>query len=326
LFDILRQEPISIADYRSVAGVQPYMVGSPWGAALNSRFDSEFVSTVPHNFDWVAAGYPSRPNRFLELFTPESVPAATLANLRDEDQSARFQLIRGAFNINSSSIDAWEAVLGNAISGWNYQSGTINLDNAFFRTPHNARAMGNLDTSISPLPESGDLGTLFADASEPEFRAVGRQISDAQVRDLATQIVTAIKARPQPFRSLGEFVNYGLLQTAIENVPGINAGVPAGQRFTSFALTQPDVLALIAPFMAARSDTFRIRTYADVKNPVTGEITARAWCEAVVQRIPDLAENATAAVGDVFAADPATFPFGRRFVVTSFRWLTPEDI
>ena len=52
-------------------------------------------------------------------------------------------------------------------------------------------------------------------------------------------------------------------------------------------LLQGDILQALSPFMTVRSDTFTIRAYGEAKNPVTGEITATAYCEAVVQRFPD---------------------------------------
>jgi hypothetical protein len=62
-------------------------------------------------------------------------------------------------------------------------------------------------------------------------------------------------------------------------------------------------------------------------NPANEQVDARAWCEIVVQRVPDLAENLAAPIGDVVNPDFAlAYPFGRKFTVVSFRWLTPEDI
>ena len=63
-------------------------------------------------------------------------------------------------------------------------------------------------------------------------------------------------------------------------------------------------------WLAVRSDTFRIRAYGDAVNPSDPtKVESTAWCEAIVQRIKD---------------DPAS-PRGR-FVITYFRWLSPDDI
>jgi hypothetical protein len=79
--------------------------------------------------------------------------------------------------------------------------------------------------------------------------------------------------------------------------------------------------------MAARSDTFLVRAYGDVQNPATGKVDGRAWCEATVQRLPDLVSKPSALVADVVnPTTPEDKLFGRRFTIISFRWLTPDDL
>jgi hypothetical protein len=83
---------------------------------------------------------------------------------------------------------------------------------------------------------------------------------------------------------------------------------------TIFPLTSsPDftqIMAALGPMLTVRSDTFRIRAYGEAVNPADpGRIEALAYCEAIVQRTPDPMPG-----------------FGRRFVITYFRWLGPEDI
>jgi hypothetical protein len=90
-------------------------------------------------------------------------------------------------------------------------------------------------------------------------------------------------------------------------------------------LTQGDILSAIGPVVAVRSDTFRIRTYGEALDP-ENKIIARAWCEAVVQRVPEFVdstdepETATEALTDINKT------FGRRFMVTSFRWLGKDEV
>ena len=65
------------------------------------------------------------------------------------------------------------------------------------------------------------------------------------------------------------------------------------------------------PWLAVRSDTFRIRAYGDATNPADpARIEATACCEAIVQRGPE----------------QLGAQFGRRFSITTFRWLGPDDI
>ncbi len=79
------------------------------------------------------------------------------------------------------------------------------------------------------------------------------------------------------------------------------------------ANSSPDaagIFAALRPMLATRSDTFRIRAYGESANPADPtRIESVAWCEALVQRTPEVLPG-----------------FGRRFVVTSFRWLGPDDI
>jgi hypothetical protein len=75
--------------------------------------------------------------------------------------------------------------------------------------------------------------------------------------------------------------------------------------------TYTDIMAVLGPVLTVRSDTFRIRGYGEVLNPAdSAQVDAVAYCEAIVQRTPEPAPNAS----------------GRRFVITYFRWLGPDDI
>ncbi len=99
-----------------------------------------------------------------------------------------------------------------------------------------------------------------------------------------------------PFLSVASFGGSSLLSSAITGTNGVSVA---------------QFMAVLGSMLTVRSDTFRIRAYGDVVNPVDGTtVEARAYCEAIVQRTPDAAPNG----------------LGRRFVVTYFRWLGPGDI
>jgi hypothetical protein len=87
-------------------------------------------------------------------------------------------------------------------------------------------------------------------------------------------------------------------------------------------LLQSDILQQIAPYISTRSDTFRIRSYGEKLNPVTGETEAQAWLEAIIQRTPQ--PVSPSASNPLEPADPSTM--GRRFEIVSVRWLSPEEI
>ena len=101
----------------------------------------------------------------------------------------------------------------------------------------------------------------------------------------------------------------------------------AGQRT---AFRKPDYRAQYMKWedsiMTVRGDTFRIRTCGEARDG-TGNITARAWCEAVVQRLPEYIDPADEAekTPDTLGSE-ANKAFGRRFVITSFRWLDSDEV
>jgi hypothetical protein len=179
----------------------------------------------------------------------------------------------------------------------------------------------------------------------------------------------------------GPLTEMGALQAAIESStnPDINAAaksagtttvLPAtyttGTTFapTSSAtgipgyLMQQDLVQAFAPVMTVRSDTFVVRCYGEADNQKSGATEGRAWCEAVVQRVPDYIDQvdpaltatsaytspaiskAPASLGDATPVyDQITNPgtsipivdtmnqvLGRRFKVISFRWLNESDL
>lgn len=186
-----------------------------------------------------------------------------------------------------------------------------------------------------------------------------RELTDEEIRQLAEAVVRQVKIRG-PFRSLGEFVNrrrsndvelarYGALQAALEDpkvdinrdyrgsnneiveadIAGARYKFPEaalGSRYqgTPAYINQADILTPIAPIIQARSDTFVIRGYGEVLSPDGLRIIARAWCEAVVQRVPDyLDPNDPPKLAPEQLQSEVNRIFGRRFIMQSFRWLPP---
>jgi len=156
-----------------------------------------------------------------------------------------------------------------------------------------------------------------------------RVLTDGELDALATELIAARfqaayagtdKAQGAPFRRLTDFAAASLLDDVLAATP-INVGrTPASPDY----VTADQLLSRLLPLLTVRSDTFRLRAYGDTRNPVTGAVLGRAWCEAWVQRVPDYLDPAD---------DPASAPSrpdnvagGRRFLVTSFRWLTTADI
>lgn len=100
---------------------------------------------------------------------------------------------------------------------------------------------------------------------------------------------------------------------------------------------QSDLLKPIANTLSVRDDTFRIRAYGESLNS-EGKVVASAWCEAIVQRMPEYCDSANpdetpvremgndGAFRDSGKLSAENLRFGRRFVVESFRWLSKNEV
>lgn len=306
-------------------------------------------------------------SRLTPLLTTDANPkqkAAELDKLGDEELMTRLagsMAIRGGFNVNSDSVDAWRVILSSlrdeAVRGWNMKEHPSEDKTSF---PRSSLPLGG---------DAEDASTASLDI-QGQIRWAGfRSLDDEKITKLAEAIVEQLRERgvadKAPSLSLAEFVNRrigqagglhvlaGLLETAIEE-SGINdefhqldsRRITGNEQLSASALaglaepearlgmtgagapsilTQGDLLMPLASVITVRGDTFRIRAYGESLNP-DGSAAARAWCEAVVQRLPeyvdpsDEPELAEADLNDVNKR------FGRRFVITGFRWLSPEEI
>jgi hypothetical protein len=88
---------------------------------------------------------------------------------------------------------------------------------------------------------------------------------------------------------------------------------------------QADVLRPLAPILNARDDTFTIRAYGDARDK-SGNITARATCEAVVVRTRNYVDPSDLAELTGTPAKQINQVYGRRFQIVSMRWLSPSEI
>lgn len=298
----------------------------------------------------------------------EALPDPGALGAGENGRAPAAQLLNnGAFNVNSTSVEAWTAVLS-GLRGLGVGDNAAVPDHTPFA--HSIRQPGDAQ---SVLP--GATTVKRAEATYAGFRA----LTDDQVGALAVEIVGQVKARG-PFLSLSQFVNRhltaaqvpgdavgdtglgGALQQAIDRTD-INANLnrssglarAAANRASEYPdnsvmpegddsgfspymaapgwLSQADVLQAIAPSLASRSDTFVIRAYGEVNDPVDSpassaepEVKARAWCEAVVQRMPDYVDDSQRPTLSRAALNAENRTFGRRFQVVSFRWLSSDDI
>jgi hypothetical protein len=298
--------------------------------------------------------------------TSRHSPNARLVALAPEDTSAMSSatvaenfLLNGAFNVNSTSEQAWRAILA-AFFGERAQT------DQFEGSPF-LRVYGAPGQVFDPDAHDED--------EEPAYHGY-RVLTQAQIANLARQIVKQVKWRG-PFTGLSAFVNRqpsedapaglpvnalrlrGALSAAIAAADEISPaeaaelGIDADEARINAALqsddvetdpwtepgfiveaqegwrteavpgwlTQADLLARLGGSLLARSDTFKIIAYGEATDPFTGS-KSQAWCEAVVQRMPpfiDAREPAETPLSDL--TQQANIDFGRRYVLVSFRWL-----
>ncbi len=90
-------------------------------------------------------------------------------------------------------------------------------------------------------------------------------------------------------------------------------------------ITQGDVLQAVGSGLVARSDTFTVRAYGESVD-VNGNVLARAWCEATVQRTPEpMVPDEETGMNPMEPQGDQT-DFGRRFQIVSFRWLNADEV
>lgn len=301
---------------------------------------------------------------------PQKSKARETNYLPDSQKCASNLLLDGAFNVNSTSVNAWAALIS-SLSG--------NTMNYLNNGSYTALNLGNK----VPIPRYPSV--VSTDGTNPVNTPFGgiHALSPPQVTALAKEIVAEVKARG-PFLSMSDFINRrlstdqtkglkGALQAAIDNtsinadnignigntcgdvVNGVNIkGPKPGNKLyldqlpksTAVGipgwLMQQDLVQAFSPIMTVRSDTFVVRGYGEAKNGSV--VVARAWCEAVIQRVPDFIDQSDPklTVGDatpVYEYDKTKNPpvpkaivnktnetFGRRFKMVSFRWLNDKEI
>lgn len=299
----------------------------------------------------------------------------------DPEKVARNLLYNGSFNINSTSVEAWKAVL----SGLHEK--IMKIDGAFKKLSDIpivrfaaliGRGAGGLGTVADNFGNEGGGWRWYAELQENDLQK------------LAESIVEQVRLRG-PFMSLGDFVNRrlttgetgkaGALQAAIDDskinksrAGGFNDSGSTKYDQTRYPnlfptddklkkrgipgyVSQGDILANVGAGFSARSDTFTIRAYGDISG-ITGMPQARAWCEAVVQRMPEFFDPQYDEEVDEEVLDTITFLddyrsqqaeglppqhvlekwernkklssvnklFGRRYKIISFRWLSQDEI
>ncbi|MEJ6570749.1 MAG: hypothetical protein QNL01_01865 [Akkermansiaceae bacterium] len=321
--------------------------------ANTTLFDGYFLSTATAQTQAIY-GAAARPlseviNEFFDqtksLPNPNFKPATNTAptvTAADYETFAQHLYNKGAFNVNSTSVEAWALFLA---SGTNEALPILDMLTASTRF---STARASDDASYSRFAPM--IGDQVDATTDDQNRWKGhRRLTAGQITTLARNVVAEVKARG-PFQSVAEFVNRrldsnpatgnsGTLQSAIDNsnlntdfgqaAPKNNTELTSGNLTGNSSdgsvtqITQADLLNRLAPSITVRGDTFLIRTYGEA---TIGNHTTRVWCEALVQRGHDFVDKSQAPTTDSAALNSTNKTYGRRFNIVSFRWLSEPEI
>lgn len=277
---------------------------------------------------------------------------------------AKNAMIQGAFNINSDSVDAWRAVLSSlrdaSVMGYTNKTLDVKDRTAFVRnglpnygSPDDASPSNSVNAK-NQIRWAG-FRTLTDKQLEELATLIVAEIRTRGAEDKAPSLCLADFINRRLGSASSTHALKGILQTAIDKSKindnsdfhdldsnNISGSALAANRtkglnntaalngFTADGaapmLTQGDLLTGLAPIITARGDTFTIRSYGEARAANGTTVIARAWCEATVQRIPEFVDTTNAPEVAPTSQTPTNVAFGRRFVVTSFRWLNASEI
>ena len=291
-------------------------------------------------------------------------------------KAAAHLMVDGMFNVNSTSVDAWHALFAGIRERQVVYRDKDGVLKPVIIPSTKRIALSRF--GVETTDQEGDDPELGVTRDDGLLAWSGvRFLDDAQLRKLAEECVKQVKRRG-PFLNFSEFINrrlsdddlgtMGALQSAIDYddaspVSGsINYNFKSlrdfriettdlgpndyetpeaalGSRYAGIPgyVIQSDLLKPIANTLSVRDDTFRIRAYGDSLDK-NGKVIARAWCEAIVQRVPEYCDQTNSpevparlmSEDGVFSKNSALTPtnrlFGRKFHVASFRWLNTSEI
>ena len=409
LNDVSWQVNDALFDRYYFSGIAPeFSIGSGGYTATGSLSDTlkRFYSVSPYDANPDPAS--AQANPALEPHVPSGKTADDIVTeltptSTDHDgyqKVGAYSMIKGAFNVNSTSVKAWAAFLkGNKALALESAQGTTDSRTG---TPFPLAST----TSNTGSTNGWEQFSRLTDEQIYDDNGLNPTLPDtpddpSDDTGLAVEIVNQVKARG-PFMSISDFVNrriakdtdltavpnvedtdprayQGAVQEAIEQA-GINGDQSSGIRastsevlpnYESFSnywyqsahwswygrhndfpysaapyasgrncatgvpleINQANILLPLAPKLSARTDTFKIRAYGEVRDS-DNNIIAQATCEAVVQRLPEYVDPETEPTNNEPWDDDSQAPtlntinqtYGRRFEIRSFRWLDESEV
>jgi hypothetical protein len=260
--------------------------------------------------------------------------------------AASYIRVDGLFNVNSTSVEAWKAMLGSL-----RKQPIVNRDST------GKESIDNLsDTPVVGLltPTANPANDSKMSVTQQEQWTGRRSLSDIEIQSLAEKLVLEVRKRG-PFLSLADFVNRrpgkdqnyalcGVVQAAID-AAGLNAAYKSRMAISAGGLAfaaaekqapaaqgaagivkQADILTPIAPVLSARSDSFVIRAYGEKRSADGTKVLSKAWCEAVVERDKAFVDSANPPETAISKLSATNKVFGRRFLIRTFRWLSTSEV
>lgn len=364
LFELLRERPLSLASLQHLYfhNERPFKVGNSWGdqGAINtlSWFDRYYFSgfsriDTPGEYD-SESGLPNPTLLSYQFEDPATAitgwQAATTDDAAQSRQLAQQALVMNRFNLNSTSVAAWKAVLGGLrINKWNYldyPEDTSDLSKLRVNQDTRVRMFSRFSQSLGETYKATQTPAFENSVTPPApvapsafYRRGARHFDADEIEALAQEIVQRIKINGAPFSSMEAFLSESspgtgsLLEQAIATVFAPNGRQqwdhqwevegtrgPASKiididHFSPGFLTQADVMTAIGPMLAPRSDTFKIRARGQSFSQL-GIRTGSAIIEATLQRTPDTVDSTA----------PINQPNERKFKVLSIRWLSDDEL
>lgn len=359
LFELPRERILSLASLQHVYfhNERPFQVGNSWGneGSVNTSawFDRYYFSGLSRDDDindFESGAGPTNPA--LTYYDEEDFQANFVSwqseasnDVGASKELAETLLVTNRFNINSTSVAAWKAVLGSLrLNDFEYldypEDDTSDLSALTVSNESREGSFTRFSHSLEETYEAPQTPTF--EGTEPiapsaYYRHGARRFDKDEFESLAQAIVDRIKSRGSPFASMESFLtadtgqSQSLLEQAIETaftasgrqqwdhqwettgVRGPQTEVIDIDHFSPGFLTQADIMTAIGPMLSPRSDTFRIRARGESFSEFGGRLSS-ATLEAILQRTPT-------------ALTPvANGGTDRQFKVLSIRWLSEEEI
>ncbi|MDQ8194367.1 hypothetical protein QEH59_08015 [Coraliomargarita sp. SDUM461004] len=361
LFELPRHRILSLASLQHLYfhNERPFQVGNSWGSDGSTNtsawFDRYYLSGLSRRDNPNEFATDTGPTNPALIFYQTEDFANSLQNWQSQSAAnttaakspAELLMVANRFNINSTSVAAWKAVLSSLrLNDFEYldypEDDTSDLSSLTINQQSRVGSFARFSQSLAATYEAP--ATPAFEDTEPVapsafYRHGARRFDDDEFESFAQAIVNLIKERGSPFTSIESFLSaangddLSLIEKAIKTVfatsgrqqwdhlweitgvRGNSVDIIDIDHFSPGFLTQADVLTAIGPMLAPRSDTFTIRTRGDSIN-LKGQSEATAYLEATFQRTPKTVDS---------TATP-TDSSDRRFILISIRWLSEDEV